>query len=207
MLSLLTTIEWLLPYISKFNCVNVIVYCSCFYKFSCIYFTVKQILSRCCSDGEELAERGETCSDLNPPVDVVPPEMMSSCLFSSEICCAAKVRIEDCKSGVIAAKDGSDCHGNVTDFYTSCCESCKIGMVIGASENTCEPQVFQFGTPFDDAYTFCCRDAKIEGVFYMPEGDRKMNKFNSRILPFVYGTLSFRQHLRQVRSVVLSNLC
>lgn len=139
---------------------------------------MKQILSRCCTAGEELAERGETCSDLNPPLDVVPTEMISSCLFSSEICCSAKVRIEDCKTGVLEAKNGNDCHGNVTDFFTSCCESCKIGMVIGASENDCDLQVSQFGTPFDDAYTFCCRDAKAEGAFYMPEGDRKLNNFN-----------------------------
>lgn len=51
-------------------------------------------------------------------------------------------------------------------------------MVIGASENDCDLQVSLFGTPFDDAYTFCCRDAKAEGAFYMPEGDRKLNNFN-----------------------------
>lgn len=129
-----------------------------------------------------MAARGETCSDLNPPLDVVPSEMISSCLFSSEICCAAKVRIEDCKSGVLEAKDGNDCHGNVTEFFTGCCESCKIGMVIGASENECDLQVSQFGVPFDDAYTYCCSEAKLEGVFYMPEGDRKLNTFISKIV-------------------------
>lgn len=102
----------------------------------------------------------------------MPSEFISSCFFSSEICCSAKVRIEQCKSGVIAAKDGLDCHENATEFYTSCCESCKIGLVIGSSSTECSLEPFVFGTPFDDSYTYCCQEMKTTELFVLADDSR-----------------------------------
>lgn len=95
------------------------------------------MLSQCCVSGEDLALKGDACANIKPPLDIVPEDLISSCFFSSEICCASKVRIEQCKHGVLAAKDGLDCHENGTDYYTGCCESCKIGLVIGDRGGDC----------------------------------------------------------------------
>lgn len=91
---------------------------------------VAEVLSQCCVSGEDLALKGDACANIKPPLDIVPEDLISSCFFSSEICCASKVRIEQCKHGVLAAKDGLDCHENGTDYFTGCCESCKIGLVV-----------------------------------------------------------------------------
>lgn len=98
---------------------------------------VAEVLSQCCVSGEDLALKGDACENIKPPLDIVPEDLISSCFFSSEICCASKVRIEQCKHGVLAAKDGLDCHENGTDYYTGCCESCKIGLVIGDRGGDC----------------------------------------------------------------------
>lgn len=98
---------------------------------------VAEVLSQCCVSGEDLALKGDACANIKPPLDIVPEDLISSCFFSSEICCASKVRIEQCKHGVLAAKDGLDCHENGTDYYTGCCESCKIGLVIGDRGGDC----------------------------------------------------------------------
>lgn len=98
---------------------------------------IAEVLSQCCVSGEDLALKGDACANIKPPLDIVPEDLISSCFFSSEICCASRVRIEQCKHGVLAAKDGLDCHENGTDYYTGCCESCKIGLVIGDRGGDC----------------------------------------------------------------------
>lgn len=130
--------------------------------------------------GEELAENGEQCSNLKAPLESVPPEFISSCFFSSEICCSSKVRIEQCKAGVLAAKEGADCHQNTTEFYTSCCEACKIGLVVGASDGVCSLDPFTYGTPFDDSYNYCCTEQKTVGVFYLNEGEESKSGLGSK---------------------------
>lgn len=151
---------------------------------------VKEILNNCCKAGEKLAESGDKCSDLNQPLDVVPQELISSCLYSSEICCSSKVRIEECKTGVLAAKDGKNCHGNVTEFYTSCCESCKVGLVVGASNIECTLDNLMYGTPFDDAFHFCCRSAKADGSFYLQEGEESNARIHSSYSSLIASMIS-----------------
>lgn len=148
------------------------------------------MLSQCCVSGEDLALKGDTCANIKPPLDIVPDDLISSCFFSSEICCASKVRIEQCKSGVLAAKDGLDCHENGTDYYTGCCESCKIGLVIGDRGGDCRfvkekfyfgkntslkrkfysLKPFGWGIPFDDSFHYCC----TMGTFVLDENKESM---------------------------------
>lgn len=71
----------------------------------------------------------------------------------------------------MAGKDGQDCHQNGTEFYTSCCEACKIGLVAGASDEDCSLEPFAYGPPFDDSYKYCCLEQKTDGAFYLNEGD------------------------------------
>lgn len=124
----------------------------------------------CCQAGEQTADTSTNCTDFQPPSNV-SAALLSSCYFASEICCSAKLRIESCKAGVIAGKEGLDCHSNSSEFYTGCCEACKIGMVNGAGENDCPLDPFMFGAPFDDSYMYCCREMKASDTFYVPDGE------------------------------------
>ncbi|KAJ6646501.1 Fibulin-1 [Pseudolycoriella hygida] len=130
---------------------------------------VAEVLSQCCISGEDVALKGDACANIKPPLDIVPEDLISSCFFSSEICCASKVRIEQCKHGVLAAKDGLDCHENGTDYYTGCCESCKIGLVIGDRGGDCSLKPFGWGIPFDDSFHYCC----TMGTFVLDENKEK----------------------------------
>lgn len=123
--------------------------------------------------GEKLADEGVQCSNSNPPLSIVPAELISSCFFSSQICCANKLRIDQCKSGVLAAQDGLDCREtNATEFYTNCCEACKIGLLVGVNNN-CSVGQYIYGSPFDDSYNYCCAEVKTppSDTFYLHEGD------------------------------------
>lgn len=121
------------------------------------------MLADCCIAGEQLAENGGQCSEFKPASNV-SAELLSSCFFSSDICCSAKLRIEQCKLGVLAGKEGLDCYSNSTAFYTSCCESCKIGLVIGATHEECALNTIEYGAPFDESYMFCCQEMKMSVI-------------------------------------------
>lgn len=133
------------------------------------------MINHCCNAGEAIANHtAANCSDFRPPANV-SAELLSSCFFASEICCAAKLRIEQCKAGVMAGKEGDDCHAPHahSDFYTGCCEACKIGLLNGATDNDCPLDPFMFGAPFDDSYMYCCREMKASDTFYIPEGEER----------------------------------
>lgn len=76
----------------------------------------------------------------------------------------------------MAAKNDQDCHSpnNNTghDFYKNCCESCKIGMYIGKSQESCKLERFVYGVPFDDSLEFCCNDAKTDGEFVLDDDSK-----------------------------------
>lgn len=118
----------------------------------------RDTLLNCCTTGEEYATKENNCIGFQPPT--VPSELIGACFFSSEICCTSKLRIEQCKSGVQAAKSGVDCHnaGNETgtEFYKNCCEACKVGLIVGAMQEECSLGIL-YGIPFDDSYNYCCR--------------------------------------------------
>lgn len=121
------------------------------------------MLADCCIAGEQLAEKGGQCAEFKPSSNV-SAELLSSCFFSSDICCSAKLRIEQCKLGVLAGKEGLDCYGNPSAFYASCCESCKIGLVIGATHEDCVLNTIEYGAPFDESYMFCCQEMKMSVI-------------------------------------------
>lgn len=129
-------------------------------------------LLKCCTTGEQHADKENNCKAYEMPI--VKAELMSSCFFSAEICCNSKLRIEQCKFGVQAAKDGKDCHnpGNHTgtEFYKNCCESCKVGLVLGTMQEECSMGVL-FGTPFDDSYNYCCNEMKSTDSFVISEDE------------------------------------
>lgn len=134
-------------------------------RFSLICFFVDgkfdEIMTQCCTAGEEHASKEEHCRNFKPPS--VDAEMISACLYSSEICCATRLRINRCKAGVLSAKDGLDCHSpnNETgsEFYKNCCEACKIGLILGAMQESCTMEL-QYGSPFDDSFNYCCNEMK-----------------------------------------------
>lgn len=132
------------------------------------------VLLDCCTTGETYAEKANNCKGFKPPT--VPSEMIGACLFSSEICCNSKLRIEQCKQGVQAAKSGVDCHGSAnetgTEFYKACCEACKVGLIVGAMTEECPTEVL-YGTPFDDSYNYCCNEMKSGDSFTLADGDSK----------------------------------
>lgn len=132
------------------------------------------VLLECCTTGEKYAESENNCKGFKPPT--VPSELIGACLFSSEICCTSKLRIEQCKEGVQAAKSGVDCHtaGNetATEFHKTCCEACKVGLIIGAMTEECSTEVL-YGIPFDDSFNYCCNEMKTTDTFVLAEGDSK----------------------------------
>lgn len=144
-------------------------------------------MKQCCEAGESHADTLTNCKGFNPPN--VTAELISSCIYSAEICCQSKVRLEKCKGGVLAAKDGLDCHkaNNETgnDFYKNCCESCKIGLVFGTMSKNCT-LTHQYTSPFDDALVYCCNEIKSddsvvltdesEFVFLFEKNGLKINK-------------------------------
>lgn len=129
-------------------------------------------LLKCCTTGETHAEQAGNCKEYQLPA--VSNELISSCFFSSEICCNSKLRIEQCKIGVQAAKDGKDCHveGNHTgtEFYKNCCEACKVGLVVGSMQEECSMGVL-YGIPFDDSYNYCCNEMKTTDTFVLTDDE------------------------------------
>lgn len=135
-----------------------------------------EVLLKCCTTGEENAEKDGNCKGFQPPM--VDPELIGACFFSSEICCTSKLRIEQCKLGVQAAKDGVDCHisnnRTGTEFYKNCCEACKVGLVLGAMQEECSMGVL-YGIPFDDSFNYCCNEIKTTDTFVLGENESESN--------------------------------
>lgn len=132
---------------------------------------IDDLLAQCCVGGENLAEAEEECSNFRPPD--VDPEFLSTCFFTSEICCSAKLRNEQCKKGVLRAKEGKDCHSPTNDtghdFYKNCCEACKIGLYLGTTQEACKLEHFVYGKPFDDSLEYCCNDVKSGEEFVLTD--------------------------------------
>lgn len=150
---------------------------SIFVVFSSSFFRVKvkfeEVLTKCCTSGEDHAENSDHCGSI-PPISV-NEELISSCLYSSEVCCESKLRVEQCKAGVRQAQNGGDCHasGNKTgsEFYKNCCESCKIGLVFGTSQEECSLEL-KYGSPFDDSFNYCCNEVKNDEVAVIPDDSK-----------------------------------
>ena len=137
------------------------------------------MLTKCCEAGEKLADTSKGCTHLSAPLDKVPAALISGCFFSSQICCDTKLRIDQCKTGVEAAQEGVDCReSNHTDFYSNCCEACKIGIAIGTS-NDCTVGNYMYGTPFDDSFFYCCNTMKTNDLFYLHEGDESIKRIQN----------------------------
>lgn len=164
------------------------------YYFCLLDLKVEEILSQCCTVGEDLATSEQECTNFKSPE--VPAVLMSACFFSSEICCTSKLRIDECKRGVLAARDGGDCHGkNKTgsDLFKSCCEACKIGLVVGSIQEKCSLGSFTYGQPLDDSYAFCCNDMKAGDSFVLTDDDSKTSpsciKFKSFVILILFLSL------------------
>lgn len=129
------------------------------------------MLLKCCETGEDFADKEGICKGFKLPA--VRAELMSSCFFSSEICCSSKLRIEQCKLGVQSAKDGRDCHGSGnqtgTEFFKNCCEACKVGMELGTMQEECS--VVLYGKPFDDSFNYCCNEMKTTDAFVLTDDE------------------------------------
>nr|XP_040234609.2 fibulin-1 isoform X2 [Anopheles coluzzii] len=127
---------------------------------------IEQILSLCCQEGEEWGLQSRTCSSFNKSLELVPAGLHGLCLSTIEICCSKQHKIYQCTAGQIAARQGLSCslkgdHSG-SEFYTDCCEACKIGLVVGSSANKCSVEPFAFGSPWDEIYDACCNDIKKE---------------------------------------------
>ncbi|XP_035788018.1 fibulin-1-like isoform X3 [Anopheles albimanus] len=129
---------------------------------------IEQILSLCCQKGEEWGIQNRLCSSYNNSLELVPAGLHGLCLSTIEICCSKQHKIYQCTAGQIAAKQGLSCslkgdHSG-SEFYTDCCEACKIGLVVGSSGNKCSVEPFAFGSPWDEIYDGCCNDIKSEDI-------------------------------------------
>lgn len=57
-----------------------------------------------------LLKNAEQCYNLTGKQDLnVPPEMISVCLFTQQMCCSKQLRLNECQMGVMAAKEGRSC--------------------------------------------------------------------------------------------------
>ncbi|XP_058117872.1 fibulin-1-like [Anopheles coustani] len=135
---------------------------------------IEQILSLCCQDGEEWGTQNRLCSTYNKSLELVPAGLHGLCLSTIEICCSKQHKIYQCTAGQIAARQGLSCslkgdHSG-SEFYTDCCEACKIGLVVGSSANKCSVEPFSFGSPWDEIYDACCNDIKTEGEIILLGG-------------------------------------
>lgn len=135
---------------------------------------IEQILSLCCQEGEEWGTQNRLCSSFNKSLELVPGELRGLCLSTIEICCSKQHKIYQCTAGQIAARQGLSCslkgdHSG-SEFYTDCCEACKIGLVVGSSSNKCSVDPFAFGSPWDEVYDGCCKDIK-QDTFILNEED------------------------------------
>ncbi|XP_055595503.1 fibulin-1 isoform X2 [Uranotaenia lowii] len=137
---------------------------------------IEQILSLCCQEGEEWGTQNRLCSSFNKSLELVPGELRGLCLSTIEICCSKQHKIYQCTAGQIAARQGLSCslkgdHSG-SEFYTDCCEACKIGLVVGSSSNKCSVDPFAFGSPWDEVYEGCCKDIKQgDDTFLLSEED------------------------------------
>ncbi|XP_055536321.1 fibrillin-1 isoform X1 [Wyeomyia smithii] len=137
---------------------------------------IEQILSLCCQEGEEWGTQHRLCSSFNKSLELVPKELRGLCLSTIEICCSKQHKIYQCTAGQIAARQGLSCslkgdHSG-SEFYTDCCEACKIGLVVGSSASKCSVDPFAFGSPWDEVYDGCCKDIKQgEDSFILNEED------------------------------------
>ncbi|XP_038110721.1 fibulin-1 isoform X3 [Culex quinquefasciatus] len=135
---------------------------------------IEQILSLCCQEGEEWGTQNRLCSSFNKSLELVPGELRGLCLSTIEICCSKQHKIYQCTAGQIAARQGLSCslkgdHSG-SEFYTDCCEACKIGLVVGSSSSKCSVDPFAFGSPWDEVYDGCCKDIK-QDTFILNEDD------------------------------------
>ncbi|XP_035894268.1 fibulin-1 isoform X2 [Anopheles stephensi] len=123
---------------------------------------IEQILSLCCQQGEAWGSQSRTCSSYNESLELVPAGLHGLCLSTIEICCSKQHKIYQCKAGHIAARQGRSCSPkgdqSGSEFYTDCCEACKIGLVVGSSANKCSVEPFAFGSPWDEIYDDCCEN-------------------------------------------------
>ncbi|XP_055626576.1 fibulin-1 isoform X3 [Toxorhynchites rutilus septentrionalis] len=137
---------------------------------------IEQILSLCCQEGEEWGTQNRLCSSFNKSLELVPGELRGLCLSTIEICCSKQHKIYQCTAGQIAARQGLSCslkgdHSG-SEFYTDCCEACKIGLVVGSSSSKCSVEPFAFGSPWDEVYDGCCKDIKQgDDTFILNEED------------------------------------
>ncbi|XP_021709534.1 fibulin-2 isoform X2 [Aedes aegypti] len=137
---------------------------------------IEQILSLCCQEGEEWGTQHKLCSSFNNTLEIVPGELRGLCLSTVEICCSKQHKIYKCTEGQIAARQGLSCslkgHHSGSEFYTDCCEACKIGLVVGSSSSKCSVEPFAFGSPWDEVYEGCCKDIKQgDDTFILNEED------------------------------------
>lgn len=95
------------------------------------------------------------------------------CLSTLQICCARHYQFEECKLGQEVAINGSNCINNdhQSEYYTTCCESCKIGLIVGASSEKCNLLPFEFGTPWDESFETCCNEQNKGGTFILKPGE------------------------------------
>ncbi|XP_055626577.1 fibrillin-1 isoform X4 [Toxorhynchites rutilus septentrionalis] len=142
---------------------------------------IEQILSLCCQEGEEWGTQNRLCSSFNKSLELVPGELRGLCLSTIEICCSKQHKIYQCTAGQIAARQGLSCslkgdHSG-SEFYTDCCEACKIGLVVGSSSSKCSVEPFAFGSPWDEVYDGCCKDIKQgDDTFILNEEDENINE-------------------------------
>lgn len=83
--------------------------------FSSLELAIDQVVSLCCSEGEQWGSERKRCASFDKRLEIVPVSLQGMCLSTVEICCAKQNRIFQCQAGQVAAKGGLSCvHQNLT---------------------------------------------------------------------------------------------
>uniref|UniRef100_A0A336K111 CSON005259 protein n=1 Tax=Culicoides sonorensis TaxID=179676 RepID=A0A336K111_CULSO len=139
---------------------------------------IDQVVSLCCNEGEQWGVERKDCSTFEKRVDVAD-ELQGLCLSTVEICCSKQHQIYQCMAGQTAAKNGLSCltlnSSTIgSDYFKNCCESCKVGLLVGSTSNRCILDPFYFGVPWDEVYLNCCNEIKgDDNEFILTEEDEK----------------------------------
>ncbi|CAL4065446.1 unnamed protein product, partial [Meganyctiphanes norvegica] len=123
---------------------------------------LEAVLGRCCLLGNNWARQKRLCATFPGPVPDLAAEQQSVCLTSASVCCLRYYREQQCSQGRSAAQTGLDCLRRAQEggeYFKDCCDGCKLGLMSGSMGMPCTFTAFQFGYPWDTAYTTCCTQA------------------------------------------------
>jgi len=127
-----------------------------------IYFldNISDYIRKCCISGLRHARTTASCTNIDIAPIIIPQLWLGLCHSTLEVCCSRELDHQSCELGRLAALDGTRCdrEGNLTsNYYTTCCRSCQIGLAVKASKVNCKDPLFSFLSSIE-SYRACCNE-------------------------------------------------